>query len=973
MDNVKIELSIGGTSILFVHPVFGDDVKLKISQADNQIFYRTKIDGKIIFSGEDFDFIDSCSDEVEFTISVFRGNTLIGEGKFIKPDCKLNYDDKTCEVNLTTTDRYEKIMAGLENKYNLVKLAPKIESLTLIKRPVLQLYMFGDNRLTNFFGNMSFEADTINDAEAKSATELMALAFAQVYTYSSAKISISDIPSQCKNPEEILAFNGTYRGSSNGTVSTYYKEGDSSRTIQATTDPRGFPCFALYHNGNRVDAEYRGGEGDYSRPYTCSINQSFIIGNGDVREWYYDGESGTYDSEVRGGTRSNNRTIFARLLCDKQETIGGYTTVDITTLNNDIFENGGNYRYVISAAWLNVQSHIRTSTEKTTTPTEYYDGNGEYYIVPSDIPADNAIYPIGESLWTQMSFWIVGDRNLYLDMDYSLANRFVLKDAFPLYAAIQVLLAEIAPDVTYNPFLAIHEFFRENYAVDSLRTMPSGYIPSPRSRGSRLYISPITNVKKTRYEQAAQRGDITLKQILDMLRNVYGCYWWIDEDNQFRIEHISYFKHNNAYLMGKPAADIDVTAMKDMPNGLSWAFGTSEVEHDRKRCPIRYEFEWGDVCTEQFNGEAIDIEDRFADGDSKEKINVANFMADIDYIIISPNSVSDDLYVLIESNIASGGTEIASVGVADNTPKYAIQNGYCSFLYTEANYLNYDLGGWKARVDDTYLDVRGVRQYRKQNITFPMPIAKIADIGAVKTNVGIGLIKEQEINAGTLMAKSQITLEGERDYFSDIAISKQGADPQGPYTFLATNNNPHNYLQVTYYGQRYSYPTPWDTNDTHTVFLAPSETETLGEYYDVKVISVRVAGSLQFDDFVKLYAGAMTLENFQNTIYGATFMLDGNLGTGRYDWCYICVTCKHDMRISLFARTEAGYDKGYVAHKPIVDSTQVSTEALISVSGSSEAQYVAEAGEVVFIGYSKNSENVSGDDLIVVEIEEELE
>ena len=61
MDSVNIKLSIGGTIVLPVHPVFGDDVKLKISQAENQIFYRTKIDGKIIFSGADFDLIDSCN------------------------------------------------------------------------------------------------------------------------------------------------------------------------------------------------------------------------------------------------------------------------------------------------------------------------------------------------------------------------------------------------------------------------------------------------------------------------------------------------------------------------------------------------------------------------------------------------------------------------------------------------------------------------------------------------------------------------------------------------------------------------------------------------------------------------------------------------------------------------------------------------------------------------------------------------
>jgi hypothetical protein len=455
-----------------------------------------------------------------------------------------------------------------------------------------------------------------------------------------------------------------------------------------------------------------------------------------------------------------------------------------------------------------------------------------------------------------------------------------------------------------------------------------------------------------------------------MLRNVYGCYWWIDEDNQLRIEHISYFKHNNAYLLGKPEADIDVTAMKDMPNGLSWAFGTSEIEHDRKRCPTRYEFEWGDVCTEQFNGYAIDIEDRFADPDTKEKVNVTNFTPDIDFCVTNPQAVSDDIYALIEANLAWMGTEIPEVHIGGvNAQYFYIQNGYCSFMFAEANYLNYDLGGWKAKANGYYLDVRGVRQYRKQNILFPMPIAKIADIGAVKTNIGIGLIKEQEINADTLMAKSQITLEGEKDHSSDIVITQQGSGPHGTHGYLATNNDPHNYLQLTYYGKDSTSPSPWDTDDIHTVTIAPNASTLLGYYYYVQVLSVRLAGNLQYDEFINLGIGSMTLDDFRAFLSGTNFILNGHGSTNRYDWCYICLTCKQRTRINLYASTENNYDKGYVAHKPIVDSTKVNAEALVYTSGTSQAQYIAQAGEVVYIGYSKDSSRVGNDDKITVEIE----
>ena len=250
-----------------------------------------------------------------------------------------------------------------------------------------------------------------------------------------------------------------------------------------------------------------------------------------------------------------------------------------------------------------------------------------------------------------------------------------------------------------------------------------------------------------------------------------------------------------------------------------------------------------------------------------------------------------------------------------------------------------------------------------------MPIAKIADIGAVKTNIGIGLIKEQEINADTLMAKSQITLEGEKDHASDILITQQGSGPHGTHCYLATNNDPHNYLQLTYYGKDSTSPSPWSTSEIHTVTIAPNASTLLGYYYYVQVLSVRLAGNLQYDEFINLGIGDMTLDDFSPHLSGANFVLNGHGSTSRYDWCYICLTCKYRTRINLYASTENGYDKGYVAHKPIVNSTQVDSEALVYASGTSQAQYIAQAGEVVYIGYSKDISNVSGDDTITVEIE----
>ena len=112
----------------------------------------------------------------------------------------------------------------------------------------------------------------------------------------------------------------------------------------------------------------------------------------------------------------------------------------------------------------------------------------------------------------------------------------------------------------------------------------------------------------------------------------------------------------------------------------------------------------------------------------------------------------------------------------------------------------------------------------------------------------------------------------------------------------------------------------------------------------------------------------MTIDDFRAFLSGTNFILNGHGSANRFDWCYICLTCKQRTRINLHASTESDYDNGYVAHKPIVESELVNAEALVHTSGTSQAQYTAEAGEVVYIGYSKDFGNVSGDDTITVEI-----
>src|SRR5574344_1126911 len=154
--NIKLKINVVYTQN-DVHPVFGDDIKINISREENQIFRREKIEGTFKFVGNEFDLIYECSIFTKFTLEIYREDVFVGSAGFIRTDCEFNFDDKICSVKLTTKDIYEKILNGYDNKYNLVKLAPQRESVTLTKRAVLQFYVRGENVVTNVIGGVHYE------------------------------------------------------------------------------------------------------------------------------------------------------------------------------------------------------------------------------------------------------------------------------------------------------------------------------------------------------------------------------------------------------------------------------------------------------------------------------------------------------------------------------------------------------------------------------------------------------------------------------------------------------------------------------------------------------------------------------------------------------------------------------------------------------------------------------------------------
>lgn len=70
-----------------------------------------------------------------------------------------------------------------------------------------------------------------------------------------------------------------------------------------------------------------------------------------------------------------------------------------------------------------------------------------------------------------------------------------------------------------------------------------------------VLLMHISDAKRPGSSAAAWIGKVTLRDVLSNIKMLYNAYWFIDEDDHFRIEHISFFK-NFSYVPAGVTLDL---------------------------------------------------------------------------------------------------------------------------------------------------------------------------------------------------------------------------------------------------------------------------------------------------------------------------------------------------------------------------------------------------------------------------------
>ena len=708
------------------YPVYKDDLAKDFEKESNQEFFRAKLSGNLSFVGPDYDWIVGRAFDFQFVITVFisynAGQTWTEywRGTFWKTNCEFDNDAKTVVVQPTVWDQYNDVLAGMDKEYNLIELAPEIVPVKADKRPMIQVYVPGQSVVGCFLSGMWWEQEAEPESDETKLVNDFKFSLNKVMTMADVSGSMS--------PQLPAFFNKTFPGDERFNPGT-----------PGTTDFVGTEYTMRYFF-------YAGGGGATQRWQILRNSDSTVL-------WQKEWSGGTLPditipqtvvlTPVSGTDATGNVTlyvhdiaVYSRFVLDTPQ-VSGLDTYPIP--DDDIVENNRNYTRVIGYYFPDT---IYFSTSLTSTPNQWGLYQPGQYYQPPYLYWNPELFPIARNAWGRVSIWFTFSAFDWI-VEESGRQPFTIRHAYPLASVISVLLAKIAPGITHEATTDYSQFLYGTNLIGITQT---------------LLITPKSNLVTAGYDQPAQKAPITLKNVTDMLRDCFRCYWFVDEQNRFRVEHIQYFRNGGSYS-GSPVVGIDLTTQQVSRNGKAWAFARDQYKFDKPEMAARYQFGWMDDVTQLFEGYPIDIISKYVNPDNIEQIDISRFTSDIDYVLLNPGDVSKDGFVLLAAIIQSGQYVLPYYNYVVDSNDHYLQNAYVAFCILQ-QYYEFDMPAYQYEINGEHMYAYGIKKLKNQTLRFPV-LNDPNLVQLVKTNLGNGTIEKLSVNLSSRNAQATLKYDTE--------------------------------------------------------------------------------------------------------------------------------------------------------------------------------------------------------------------
>jgi hypothetical protein len=678
-----------------VWPRYDDKVNFVHRVEPDQMFWRRRLNGKLTLLQDDYDLINDAAFDTIFEIRIedISGAEDDWNGKFNKTMCEFDADFKILAVTPEPVDDYTAIMENINKKFNLIDLAPERVTVNYVKQPMFQFYQPGAGYVSNVINGQYFEAEVFTPESNTTTLE-------NDYKFA-------------------LAFEGLFLQGA--------REGVPPVSAMWAVGGGGFVDLNSEYYIQIIAVNEYG-------LYRVSDDALLYVANGSVTDIANGVTNFVSEDDVTTQLRFYPVQVYARGLTD----VG--TLSGVSPFPTDDLTSEGGYEFVRPLT----EVSIYLSDQANAAPTRYtkfaddsflYDGL--YFEYPDDFTG--TLYPVTRRDWEYFSIWF------YFDVDEVAlqaagSKQFVLQDAYRLSSVIETMFQAINPLFSHTETAGASEFLYTG--TNPIR----GDLKIPA-------ITPKSNVIVGEYDQADDVEDIRLRDLLDMLRIVYRCYFHIGAKGLIKIEHAEWYRNGGSYTT--PIDQIDLTTLIEPKTQKNWSHLSNSFKYERQDLPQRIEFEWMDNVGDAFTGYPIELVSNYVEFGNIKTENVSLFTTDLDFIIAAPDKVSRQGFVLFECNEDGDELDVPFVSIQiGNNIDYNLQNGWLSWIFIHENYYLHDMPCETLIINENQKTAESILRTKLQDIEFPDFV--LHQFKLITTQMGSGQIKEGQKNLSGRGIKLQL-------------------------------------------------------------------------------------------------------------------------------------------------------------------------------------------------------------------------
>lgn len=621
-------------------PIVSDDLSIVVSREGDEMYYTRRLDGKIEFVRDDYSFIIGMAIDGTFTLVIYNSVdegahwARYFEGNFSRANLEIDEDNRKATLNGFTEDTYDIVENGKETEYDLNKIIPTSELKEV------------EGTLPPALALVDYRSDSISQSDMFCGGPLVSGGFKEGSGYSDRE-RVGD--------DKGWKFVGVYA--------------EAKVTMADTGEAVHGRYAGVLEYGESVLDNYLPPLGNLYNTDGCYISLNIVSSDVDVSlEVRLIGAAGRiYITEteslgnihVSPSSLAFDHTDTPTATVQKIEIVFHYIRASLLTARFPMWPFRVSNVLESSQYYMSMEAFQGSGLEVAQSLVTDEQSNGHRLIPDSDhlyfAPPDTTYdwIPLAEDNWNFASLWYritPSTANGLLDSAKVGTHRW--GHCWTVGVCVKYLLEKIsggtvkfAEATSYSQFLYGNPNPVEGHEPFEWLVTQKSNVMSPTATG-------------------ASRCVVRLSWFLELLRNAFNCYWWLEKLNDgtynFRVEHVEYFRRGGSYT-GTMSYQTNVSKVADVVGSSTrmplqpkrnfmragspvktYADSTNKYTYNLDGMVERYTFAWqGAGGGDDFKGHPMLFKAGWVEKGSSENHEVDNIFADLPWLTLNAGTAAE--------------------------------------------------------------------------------------------------------------------------------------------------------------------------------------------------------------------------------------------------------------------------------------------------------------------------------------------